>query len=109
MAEKLIMTVDNNKGETGDVTILLRPDLAPGHVEQITRLAKEGFYDGLTFTASLTDLWPKAAVRTAPAWAALTSKSKPSLIVIRMSKAPVPWRVLRSPNSASSQFFICLG
>jgi len=49
MAEKLIMTVDNNKGETGDVTILLRPDLAPGHVEQITRLAKEGFYDGLTF------------------------------------------------------------
>lgn len=33
----------------GTVTIALRPDLAPGHVERITTLANSGFYDGLTF------------------------------------------------------------
>src|SRR3546814_2414056 len=27
----------------------LRPDLAPKHVEQITALANEGFYDGVVF------------------------------------------------------------
>jgi peptidylprolyl isomerase len=33
----------------GKVTIKLRPDLAPGHVERIKTLAKEGFYDGIKF------------------------------------------------------------
>ncbi len=34
---------------TGDVVIRLRPDLAPLHVERITQLASEGFYDGVVF------------------------------------------------------------
>ena len=33
----------------GDVVIKLRPDLAPGHVERITGLARDGFYDGVVF------------------------------------------------------------
>jgi peptidylprolyl isomerase len=33
----------------GDVVIRLRPDLAPGHVERLTTLANEGFYDGVVF------------------------------------------------------------
>ena len=40
----LILTLD-----TGDVTIDLRPDLAPGHVERIKTLTKEGFYNGIIF------------------------------------------------------------
>jgi peptidylprolyl isomerase len=35
--------------KTGRVLIKLRPDLAPGHVKRVKNLAKEGFYDGLTF------------------------------------------------------------
>ena len=31
----------------GEVTIEMRPDLAPGHVERIKELVREGFYDGL--------------------------------------------------------------
>ena len=33
----------------GRVVIKLRPDLAPGHVERIKLLAREGFYDGIVF------------------------------------------------------------
>ncbi|HYI42753.1 MAG TPA: peptidylprolyl isomerase, partial [Sphingomicrobium sp.] len=33
----------------GDVVIKLRPDLAPGHVERITKLVGEGFYDNVLF------------------------------------------------------------
>ena len=33
----------------GTVEIVLRPDLAPHHVERIQTLAREGFYNGLTF------------------------------------------------------------
>ena len=31
------------------VTIRLRPDLAPKHVERVKQLAREGFYDGTPF------------------------------------------------------------
>jgi peptidylprolyl isomerase len=33
----------------GRVTIQLRPDVAPGHVERMKTLARRGFYNGLTF------------------------------------------------------------
>ena len=42
--ETLTMTLDG-----GDVTIKLRPDLAPAHVERIVELANDGFYDGVVF------------------------------------------------------------
>ena len=47
--DKLTLTLDTGNGETGDVVIKLRPDLAPGHVERIKELANEGFYDGVKF------------------------------------------------------------
>jgi len=33
----------------GRVTILLRPDLAPKHVERVKKLTREGFYDDIVF------------------------------------------------------------
>ena len=35
--------------ESGRVTIKLRPDLAPNHVERIKELVRDGFYDGVVF------------------------------------------------------------
>ena len=35
--------------ESGRVTIELRPDLAPKHVERVKMLAREKFYDGTPF------------------------------------------------------------
>ena len=44
-AEKL--KIETSKGCSFDIT--LRSDLAPKHVAQITKLAKDGFYDGIVF------------------------------------------------------------
>ena len=44
MADTLKLTT-----ETGEVTIRLRPDLAPNHVARIVELADSGFYDGVVF------------------------------------------------------------
>ncbi|MCB2096113.1 MAG: peptidylprolyl isomerase [Parvularculaceae bacterium] len=35
--------------ERGTITVALSPALAPRHVEQVRRLTREGFYDGLSF------------------------------------------------------------
>ena len=35
--------------ESGTVSILLRPDLAPNHVSRLIELAQSGFYDGIVF------------------------------------------------------------
>ena len=47
--DTLTLTLDAGNGQGGDVVIKLRPDLAPGHVQRITDLATEGFYDGVVF------------------------------------------------------------
>ena len=33
----------------GDITLEFWPDVAPGHVENFKKLAKQGFYDGTAF------------------------------------------------------------
>ncbi len=102
MSENLILTV-----EGGDVTIKLRPDLAPKHVEQITRLAKEGFYDGLTFHRVIDGFMAQGGcpdgtgMGGADAHIPAEFSDEPHVRgVASMARA-------MDPNSASSQFFIC--
>ena len=108
MAEKLIMTVDNNKGETGDVTILLRPDLAPGHVEQITRLAKEGFYDGLTFHRVIDGFMAQGGCPNGTGMGGADKQIKAEFNRHPHVEGTCSMARSQNPNSASSQFFICL-
>ncbi|MGB3723565.1 MAG: peptidylprolyl isomerase [Pacificimonas sp.] len=42
-----ILNLDLSTG--GRVSILMRPDIAPAHVERYRTLAKQGFYDGIVF------------------------------------------------------------
>ena len=44
-ANRLSMQLSNG----GTVVILLRPDAAPGHVERVQTLVRQGFYDGTVF------------------------------------------------------------
>jgi peptidylprolyl isomerase len=109
MAETLTFTLDNGTGETGDVVIKLRPDLAPGHVARITELAQEGFYDGVIFHRVIAGFMAQGGD---PTGTGMGGSDKPDLPaefnaephvegVCSMARA-------QNPNSANSQFFICL-
>jgi len=112
----LIITLKN-----GDVTIALRPDLAPEHVARIKELAREGAYDNVAFHrvidgfmaqtgdvqfGDLDDGYDASA-------AGMGSSSKPDLPA-EFSKEPfvrgtIGMARAQDPNSANSQFFICFG
>ena len=72
----LTLTLDSG----GDVVIKLRSDVAPGHVERITTLARQGFYNGVKFH------------RVIPGF---------------MAQGGCPMARSSNPDSANSQFFIC--
>ena len=106
MAETLTLTLTL---DTGDVTIRLRPDLAPQHVERITELASDGFYDGVVFHRVIDGFMAQGGDPTGTG----TSGSDKPDIPAEFSKEPHKRGVCSmartmDPNSANSQFFICL-
>ena len=46
MSDRPIAVIETN---FGNIVIQLFPDVAPGHVENFVKLARDGFYDGSTF------------------------------------------------------------
>lgn len=94
---------------TGPVTINLRPDLAPGHVERIKELAREGFYDGVVFHRVIAGFMAQGGD---PTGTGMSGSDKPNLTA-EFSREPHVRGVCsmartQNPNSANSQFFICL-
>jgi peptidylprolyl isomerase len=101
--ETLIMQL-----EGGPVTIRLRPDLAPGHVERIKELASEGFYDGVVFHRVIPGFMAQGGDPTGTG----SGGSKKPDLKAEFSDAPHRRGVCsmartNNPNSANSQFFIC--
>jgi peptidylprolyl isomerase len=91
----------------GTVEIVLRPDLAPHHVERIQTLAREGFYNGLTFHRVVPDFMAQGGDPTG------TGEGGSKLPDLKAEFTSVPF--LRgtvgaartdNPDSANSQFFI---
>jgi peptidylprolyl isomerase len=102
-ADTLVMTLDS-----GDVVIRLRPDLAPGHVERITELAQEGFYDGVVFHRVIPGFMAQGGDPTGTGGG---GSKKPDLKA-EFSAEPHVRGVCSmartsAPHSANSQFFIC--
>ena len=94
--------------EGGDVVINLRPDLAPGHVDQIKALAREGFYDGVVFHRVIPGFMAQGGD---PTGTGMGGSDKPNLKA-EFNREPHVRGVCsmarsQSPNSANSQFFIC--
>ena len=94
--------------DTGKVVIRLRPDLAPGHVERIKELAREGFYDGVVFHRVIEGFMAQGGDPTGTGY---SGSDKPNLKA-EFSSAPHVRGVCSmarsaNPNSANSQFFIC--
>ena len=104
MADTLTFTL-----ETGDVVINLRSDLAPDHVDRITELASEGFYDGVVFHRVIDGFMAQGGD---PTGSGMGGSSKPN-VAAEFSREPHVRGICSmarssSPDSANSQFFICL-
>jgi peptidylprolyl isomerase len=94
--------------ETGVVTIKLRPDLAPGHVERIKELTREGFYDGVVFHRVIPGFMAQGGDPTGTG----SGGSKKPDLKAEFSREPHIRGVCsmartNQPHSANSQFFIC--
>jgi peptidylprolyl isomerase len=92
----------------GTVTIELRPDLAPKHVERIKQLAREKFYDGIVFHRVIDRFMAQTGC---PQGRGTGGSSYPNLPAEFNSEPHVrgvcSMARSSSPNSANSQFFIC--
>jgi len=100
------LILDTSKGT---VTIQLMPELAPNHVARIKELAREGFYDGIIFHRVIEGFMAQGGC---PNGSGMGGSKKPDLAaefnpephvegICSMARA-------QNPNSANSQFFICL-
>lgn len=94
--------------EHGRVVIEMRPDLAPKHVEQIKRLAKSGFYDGVAFHRVIEGFMAQGGDPTGTG-----SGGSGTNLPAEFSKEPHVRGVTsmartQDPDSADSQFFIML-
>jgi len=104
-ANTVVMTLKNGK-----VVIRLRPDWAPKHVAQIEALVKRGFYDGIVFHRVIPGFMAQTGDPTGtgeggsdlPNLPAEFNKTHFKRGILGMART-------QDPNSANSQFFICLG
>jgi peptidylprolyl isomerase len=94
----------------GRVTIRLRPDLAPKHVEQIKALTKRGFYDGLVFHRVIDGFMAQTGD---PTGTGMGGSELPDVEAEFNSETFQPGAVgaarSQDPNSFNSQFFITTG
>ena len=107
MADAETLTFSLSSG--GDVVIKLRPDVAPGHVERIAGLARDGFYDGVVFHRVIPGFMAQGGD---PTGTGMSGSDLPDLKA-EFSAEPhtrgtCSMARTSAPNSANSQFFICL-
>lgn len=94
--------------KTGAVTIALRPDLAPKHVERIRTLAAQGFYDGVVFHRVIPGFMAQTGDPTGTGSGGSDLPDlKAEFSAERHGRGTVSMARSSSPNSANSQFFIC--
>jgi cyclophilin family peptidyl-prolyl cis-trans isomerase len=91
----------------GRVSIILRPDVAPNHVERVKLLVRRGFYDGLLFHRVIDGFMaqvgdPKGTGEGGSELPDLTAEFNELPHV----RGAVSMARTQDPNSANSQFFI---
>jgi cyclophilin family peptidyl-prolyl cis-trans isomerase len=98
------VTIDTDRGT---ITMELDPQLAPNSVNHFVALARDGFYNGLTFHRVVPDFVvqggdPEGSGRGGPGykWNDEPVKGEYTLGAVAMANA--------GPNTNGSQFFICI-
>ena len=107
-AEDKLLYIDTKDGR---ITIKMRPDLAPKHVERIEKLAKEKFYDGIVFHRVIDGFMAQAGDPTGTGM----QGSRYTDLKAEFSDTPFKRGTVGMAreggdvNSGNSQFFICYG
>jgi cyclophilin family peptidyl-prolyl cis-trans isomerase len=94
--------------KTGPVVIALKPDVAPGHVERIKTLTRQGFYDGVVFHRVIPGFMAQTGDPTGTGSGGSDLPNlKAEFSSERHKRGTMSAARTGNPNSANSQFFIC--
>jgi cyclophilin family peptidyl-prolyl cis-trans isomerase len=101
------LTIELSTG--GKVVIEMFPDVAPKHVARVRELARAGFYDGIVFHRVI----PGFMAQTGDPTGTGSGGSGKGNVMAEFNKKPFQRGTVgaartMNPNSADSQFFICL-
>jgi peptidylprolyl isomerase len=91
----------------GRVTIELLPEKAPGHVERIKELVRQGFYDGLKFHRVIGGFMAQTGCPQGTGTGGSGKKLKAEFNDEPHTRGTVSMARAMDPNSGDSQFFIC--
>lgn len=94
--------------QTGEVVIETLDEKAPKHVAQITKLAEDGFYDGLTFHRVIDGFMAQGGCPDGSGMGGAEDNIPAEFNDTPHVEGVVSMARAQNPNSASSQFFICL-
>ncbi|MFM7036352.1 MAG: peptidylprolyl isomerase [Planctomycetaceae bacterium] len=97
------------KTNHGTIRLELLPDVAPGHCANLIGLTRIGFYNGVTFHRVISGFMiqggcPSGNGTGGPGYTIRAEFNETPHVAGVLSMARTP-----DPNSAGSQFFICLG
>jgi peptidylprolyl isomerase len=94
---------------TGQVTIELRPDLAPNHVARIKELVRKGFYNGTPFHRVIAGFMAQGGDPTGTGTGGSGVKLRAEFSAEPFVRGVMGMARSASPDSADSQFYIMLG
>jgi peptidylprolyl isomerase len=92
----------------GRVVVEMRPDLAPKHVAQIKKLAREGKYDGLVFHRVIDGFMAQTGDPQGTGRGGMGNMLPAEFNKEPFTRGAVGMARTQDPNSAQSQFFIVL-
>lgn len=94
----------------GKVKIKLLPEVAPKHVERVKTLVAEGFYNGITFHRVIDGFMAQTGDPTGTGTGGSSYPDLPAeFSEVPFRRGTIGAARTMDPNSANSQFFICLG
>lgn len=92
----------------GDITIDMWPDVAPGHVKNMLGLVKIGYYDGLIFHRVIKGFVIQGGCPVGNGTGGPGYSIKAEFNPKRHEPGVLSMARTQDPNSAGSQFFLCL-
>ncbi|RKX21987.1 MAG: peptidylprolyl isomerase [Candidatus Zixiibacteriota bacterium] len=93
----------------GTMKLELFRDVAPGHVDSMLARIKEGFYDGLIFHRIIDGFMIQGGDPQGTGMGGAPYRLKAEFSDLPHLDGTLSMARAQDPNSASSQFFICLG